>query len=148
MSAKNKTIGYKVDIDVKRLGNMSIAGWSVRTSDSFLYPEEKDRLKAYEERCDDIAKEINNNRSILGKASVEEITEKVCSFCGGSWTEGESQTNYCCDADAEAYDAILKSMTDEELAKKIKSYKYTIDTAQEDMDRLSNILESRKNVSV
>ena len=98
MPKKTIETEWRVIIEPRSLGNFGIASMS----DAVVCPDEAERLREYQQKCENIATEVKRHVDDVGSVFVDAITEDVCEFCGGPWTEDDSTFNGgCCDKDME-----------------------------------------------
>ena len=94
-----KRDNFRVVVEPRGLGHL---GW-VRTSDSFLYPDEMERGKEYAARCEDICNDITRHVDNVGRVYVESDSQEVCSFCGRDWElDDDDGLPTCCNEAVEA----------------------------------------------
>ncbi|MHA1916271.1 MAG: hypothetical protein ACW97V_18120 [Promethearchaeota archaeon] len=66
-------------------------------SDSWLYPEQKDREKEYENRCNEIIEQVKRHVDNIGAVHIDFDSEYSCEYCGSTWEEDENGMPMCCD---------------------------------------------------
>jgi len=57
----------------------------IRVSDSFFGASKEDIEKDYQERCEEISKEIKRHVENVQGCGIEFDSEEVCEFCGHEW---------------------------------------------------------------
>ena len=102
MGKKTEQSGFRVVIEPRRLGDLG----SVSMSDSMVCRDEKDRLRQYRERCEEILDDVRRHVGNVGHAGIEFDTDHVCEHCCARWTEKDDEYNGgCCEKDQAAQDA-------------------------------------------
>jgi hypothetical protein len=60
----------------------------------------EDEQRRAMEICEELKTQIKRHCDDVGWIVIEEVTEPVCSFCGGKWTEdSDTYNDGCCEDD-------------------------------------------------
>lgn len=98
MGKVTKHTDWQVVVTAKRLGDFGL----IRVSDSIAAVNEADRVRQYNERCEQIIRDIKRHVDNVSDAELVVVTESTCEHCGEPWTEVSDTFNGgCCDKDWE-----------------------------------------------